>query len=230
MQARQVPTRKRNTIPPSPACEAEVFERLRKAPRARAILLAAGVLAVIASFGLHPEPLGSERVSAHRGLCERPHRRGRPRLSRVPHARRGAGVSGRRSPDGGCPRLSSGCLRRLAPRRPARRPRSLRPLSSFALVAPGGRASRPRVPTNEAEEGGPLRLRTSLLFAAGGLACALGVRGQDPPAPTPTPSPTPEPVATPVPTPAPAPEPTPAPEPRPLRPSSTPRSSIRRSP
>ena len=58
-----------------------------------------------------------------------------------------------------------------------------------------------------------MRLRTSLLFAAGGLACALGVRGQEPPAPTPTPSPTPEPVATPVATPAPAPEPTPAPEP-----------------
>ena len=69
MQARQVPTRKRNTIPPSPACEAEVYERLRKAPLARAALLAAGILAVISSFGLHPEPLGSERGSAHRGLA-----------------------------------------------------------------------------------------------------------------------------------------------------------------
>ena len=64
-----------------------------------------------------------------------------------------------------------------------------------------------------------MRLRTFLFFAAGGLACALGVQAQDAPAPTPTPSPTPEPVATPAPTPAPvatpapAPEPTPAPEP-----------------
>jgi len=56
-----------------------------------------------------------------------------------------------------------------------------------------------------------LRLRTFLLFAAGGLACALAARAQEPPAPTP--SPTPEPVTTPAPTPAPV--PTPAPEPAP---------------
>jgi hypothetical protein len=56
-----------------------------------------------------------------------------------------------------------------------------------------------------------LRLRTFLLFATGGLACALAVRAQEPPAPTPTPPPTPEPAATP--SPAPTPEPTPAPTP-----------------
>ena len=46
-----------------------MFERLNRAPLARAALLAAGILAVIASVGLHPEPFGSERVSAHRGLA-----------------------------------------------------------------------------------------------------------------------------------------------------------------
>jgi hypothetical protein len=46
-----------------------VFERLRQAPLARAALLAAGVLAIVASVGLHPESIVSERMSAHRGLA-----------------------------------------------------------------------------------------------------------------------------------------------------------------
>ena len=45
------------------------FARLRNAPLVRAVLLAAGALAVAASFGLHPEPAGGERVAAHRGLA-----------------------------------------------------------------------------------------------------------------------------------------------------------------
>ena len=211
MQARQVARGRRNTIPPYPACEAEVFDRLRKAPRARAILLAAGVLAVVASFGLHPEPLGSERVSAHRGLASAHTDEGAhacpaclthaAALVRPPLSRR---------------RLPS-VLVRVSPRRarcrPARRPRSLRPLSSFALVAPGGRAralashERPKLKKETTCDSGHL----CFLPRAGSLA--LGVRARRSPRPTPTPSATPEPVATPVPTPAPAPEPTPAPEP-----------------
>jgi hypothetical protein len=46
-----------------------LFHRLRKAPLAGAPLLVAAVLAVIASVGLHPEPIGGENVSAHRGLA-----------------------------------------------------------------------------------------------------------------------------------------------------------------
>ena len=45
-----------------------MFVRLRNTPLVRAALLAAGLLAVAASFGLHPEPAGGERVAAHRGL------------------------------------------------------------------------------------------------------------------------------------------------------------------
>ena len=45
-----------------------MFRRLRTAPCVRAALLAAGALAVLASFGLHPELLGDDRLAAHRGL------------------------------------------------------------------------------------------------------------------------------------------------------------------
>jgi len=46
-----------------------MFRRWKSAPCARATLLAAGALAVLASFGLHPEPLGDDQVAAHRGLA-----------------------------------------------------------------------------------------------------------------------------------------------------------------
>jgi hypothetical protein len=36
---------------------------------ARAALLAAAALAVVASVGLHPEPIDGEHVAAHRGLA-----------------------------------------------------------------------------------------------------------------------------------------------------------------
>jgi hypothetical protein len=45
------------------------FARLRKSPLVRGTLLAAGLLAVAASFGLHPEPSAGEGVAAHRGLA-----------------------------------------------------------------------------------------------------------------------------------------------------------------
>ena len=108
-----------------------------------------------------------------------------------------------------CPGLSADS----PSRRPARRPRSLRPLSSFALVAPGGRASRPRVPTNRSRRRRPLATPNISAFRRGRARVRARRARAGTPAPTPTPSPTPEPVATPVPTPAPAPEPTPAPEP-----------------
>src|SRR5262245_15831431 len=58
-----------NTILPSHTCETEVFQRLRNARFGRSALLAAALLAVVASVGLHPEPVGDEHVTAHRGLA-----------------------------------------------------------------------------------------------------------------------------------------------------------------
>ena len=46
-----------------------MFERLRQGPLVRAALLAAGLMAVAASVGLHPEPIGGNRLAAHRGLA-----------------------------------------------------------------------------------------------------------------------------------------------------------------
>ena len=165
MQAAAGP--ERNTIQGFAACEAEVFERLNRAPLARAALLAAGILAVIASVGLHPEPFGSDRVVGPPRSRERPHRRGRTRLSRVPDARGGARLPGCRSSGGGSPSLIPRSLRQRPRRRPARRPRSLRPLSSLALVAPGGRAARPRVPTNRKRGRRPLATPNISTFRRG---------------------------------------------------------------
>ncbi len=46
-----------------------MLHRLRIAPLARAAILAAAVLALVSSAGLHPEPIDAENVSAHRGLA-----------------------------------------------------------------------------------------------------------------------------------------------------------------
>ena len=46
-----------------------MLARLRSSPLVRTALLAAGFLAVAASFGLHPEPAAGDRVAAHRGLA-----------------------------------------------------------------------------------------------------------------------------------------------------------------
>ena len=46
-----------------------MLHRLRTAPLAHAAVLAAAVLAFVSSAGLHPEPIGAENVSAHRGLA-----------------------------------------------------------------------------------------------------------------------------------------------------------------
>jgi hypothetical protein len=46
-----------------------MFRQMRTAPSVRAALLAAGALAVLASFGLHPERLGDDQLAAHRGLA-----------------------------------------------------------------------------------------------------------------------------------------------------------------
>ena len=152
------------------------------------------------------------------------------RLSRVPARTPRRWCLGRVSPAAVPLVLLPRFPRRLAPRRPARRPRSLRPLSSFALVAPGGRASRPRVPTNRSRRRRPLatpnisafrrgrarvRARRARAGAPGADAHSLADARARRHA---------------VPTPAPAPSRRRLRNRRPLPPSSTPRSSIRRSP
>lgn len=46
-----------------------MLRRMKRAPTVRAALLTGAVLALVASFGLHPEPLDADRVGAHRGLA-----------------------------------------------------------------------------------------------------------------------------------------------------------------
>lgn len=45
-----------------------MLRRMRLAPAIRAVLVAAAALALLASFGLHPEPLGAGGFASHRGL------------------------------------------------------------------------------------------------------------------------------------------------------------------
>ena len=46
-----------------------MLRRMRMAPAVRVALMAAGILATTAAFGLHPEPTGADGVAAHRGLA-----------------------------------------------------------------------------------------------------------------------------------------------------------------
>lgn len=45
-----------------------MLRRLNASPLVRAALVAAGVLAMLAAFGLHPEPIGAGGIASHRGL------------------------------------------------------------------------------------------------------------------------------------------------------------------
>jgi len=45
-----------------------MLRRMRFAPAVRFALVAAAALALLASFGLHPEPLGPGGFASHRGL------------------------------------------------------------------------------------------------------------------------------------------------------------------
>lgn len=56
-----------------------MFRRMKTASPARAVLLAAAALAVLASFGLHPEPLSKDQLFTHRGLAS-------AHADRAPHA------------------------------------------------------------------------------------------------------------------------------------------------
>jgi hypothetical protein len=56
-----------------------MFHRIRTSPAIRAALCVAALLALAGSFGLHPEPIGSEALAAHRGLA-------RVHVDDAPHA------------------------------------------------------------------------------------------------------------------------------------------------
>ncbi len=45
-----------------------MLRRMRAAPGVRAVLVAAAALALLAAFGLHPEPIGADGFASHRGL------------------------------------------------------------------------------------------------------------------------------------------------------------------
>jgi hypothetical protein len=50
-----------------------MLRRMRLAPAVRVVLVAAAALALVASFGLHPEPLGAGGFASHRGLSSAHH-------------------------------------------------------------------------------------------------------------------------------------------------------------
>ncbi len=45
-----------------------MLRRMRAARAVRAVLVAAATLALLASFGMHPEPVGTDGFASHRGL------------------------------------------------------------------------------------------------------------------------------------------------------------------
>jgi hypothetical protein len=56
-----------------------MLRRMSASPAVRAVLVAACAMAVLAGFGLHPEPLETGGVAAHRGLSS-------AHLDDAPHA------------------------------------------------------------------------------------------------------------------------------------------------